>query len=445
MVIVVLQRNCRQTNARVARWLVLASLAWGMAGPARAQSSLFTEDAIAFGRSPIDYYGPAEQNRIADLAAELAAGKRQLEFDPQHGYLPSLLAALDIPVESQVLVFSKSSLNQQLITPQTPRAIYFNDDVYVAFVPGAASLELSAIDRSKGALFYTLLQGKQERPRFQREERCVVCHAAQSTLQVPGHMLKSFETTETGKLVSGYSRVTQDTPYENRWGGWYVSGKPTDLVHHGNLVGAADYRAHATQPGFKKLPGNLAGFFDTERYLSPYSDIAALLVLDHQVHGQNLCIRLNLESQLNLPLHETVEQLARYLLLADAPPLDSAVEGSSGYTQRWQRRTMAAEAALSHADDDTDAGSPAFNLRRLNLKDRVFEQPLSYLIETQVFQSLPAAAKTAVARRFTQVLGPEPPAWLKLTPAQQRHVRRLLAKSLPEMNGAVESEHAPPK
>src|SRR5690606_2629533 len=138
-----------------------------------------------------------------------------------------------------VLVFSKSSLHQQLISPKTPRAIYFNDEVYVAFVPGAASLELSAIDPSKGALFYTLLQGEQERPRFQREERCIVCHAAQSTLQVPGHLLKSFETTETGKLVSGYSRVTQDTPYDNRWGGWYVSGKPTDLLHRGNLIGAA--------------------------------------------------------------------------------------------------------------------------------------------------------------------------------------------------------------
>ncbi len=400
------------------------------AAPARGQPPIFAAEAIAYGKAPIDYYGPDEDNAVADLAHDLQQGKRQLAFDGQHGYLPALLQALQISVESQVLVFSKSSLNQQLISPKNPRAIYFNDDVYVAFVPGAASIEISAIDRRKGALFYTLEQTDREQPRFRREERCVVCHASQSTLDVPGNMLRSFETTETGKLVSGHSRITHDTPYAQRWGGWYATGKHGTLIHQGNLIGPADFARHRREPGFRGNLPNLNDRLDTSRYLSAHSDIAALLVLDHQVHFQNLCIRLSMETQLGHDAGPTVEQLVRYLLFADAPPLEHAVAGSTNFAQ-WFESQRREPGAIEPA---ADLASSA-NLRKLNLKDRIFEHSVSYMIHSTVFESLPSPAKQAVYRRLEAVLGTDPPQWLKWTAAQRHQTRRLLLKAIPSAGG----------
>ncbi len=50
------------------------------------------------------------------------------------GYLRSMLKALQIDIDSQVLVFSRTSLQTGFISDRTPRAIYFNDDTYVAWV-----------------------------------------------------------------------------------------------------------------------------------------------------------------------------------------------------------------------------------------------------------------------------------------------------------------------
>src|SRR6185312_802585 len=115
-----------------------------------------------------------------------------LEHREGDGHLRALLEALQIPVESQLLVFSKSSANIQLISPKTPRAIYFNDDVYVGWIPGIAALEISAVDPQKGGMFYTLSQKADEPPRILRQQRCLVCHASQGSLRVPGHLDRSF-------------------------------------------------------------------------------------------------------------------------------------------------------------------------------------------------------------------------------------------------------------
>jgi hypothetical protein len=71
---------------------------------------------------------------IARLARQIERGETQLEFRPGAGYLTSLLERLDVNVDSQVLVFSKTSFLLALIAPRTPRAIYFNDSVAVGTV-----------------------------------------------------------------------------------------------------------------------------------------------------------------------------------------------------------------------------------------------------------------------------------------------------------------------
>src|SRR5262245_24819151 len=101
-------------------------------------------------RPPIEYAKASVENVVTRLQTERATGKAKLTFDDDHGYLKSVLEALDIPESSQVLVFSKTSLQRERITPKTPRAIYFNDDVYVGFCLRGPVMEVSAVDSTLG-------------------------------------------------------------------------------------------------------------------------------------------------------------------------------------------------------------------------------------------------------------------------------------------------------
>src|SRR5213078_1045986 len=94
-----------------------------------SSSALRADDAM-YEREPIRYSSARADDPIARLQRQIEAGKATLAFDPKHGYLPALLKALEIPVSSQVLVFSKTSFQRDLIDPEHPRALYFNDDVY---------------------------------------------------------------------------------------------------------------------------------------------------------------------------------------------------------------------------------------------------------------------------------------------------------------------------
>src|SRR2546422_11758813 len=115
---------------------------------------------------------------VAELQQKIKAGAIKLEFDAQHGYLSSILKNLKIPISSQTLVFSKTSLQTERISPATPRAMYFNDDVYVGWVPGAPLIEIMSVDPQAGSVFYALPQEKSERPEFERStgHECSVCH-----------------------------------------------------------------------------------------------------------------------------------------------------------------------------------------------------------------------------------------------------------------------------
>src|SRR4051794_19569089 len=115
-------------------------------------------------REPIHYATAEVDNAVTRLQKKLAAGEAKLAFTDDHGYLKSVLAALNVPESSQVLVFSKTSLQRDRIGPKTPRAVYFNDDVYVGFCLRGEVMELSAADPAIGTAFYTLDQQPAGRP-----------------------------------------------------------------------------------------------------------------------------------------------------------------------------------------------------------------------------------------------------------------------------------------
>ena len=76
----------------------------------------FEEDTIAYGDQQ-------DTSLVARLQEAIEQGEVELEFtNDGQGYLLALLEKLNIPVESQVLVFSKTSFQRHKISPSTPRA-----------------------------------------------------------------------------------------------------------------------------------------------------------------------------------------------------------------------------------------------------------------------------------------------------------------------------------
>lgn len=176
----------------------------------------------------IAYSTAVPEDPVGRLQRQIDSGAVTLEFDRAWGYLPSVLKALGIPVSSQGLVFSKTSLQLDRIAPWSPRALYFNENVYVGWVQGGPILELASVDPTLGTVFYSLPQEPSPRPRFAREgSTCLVCHDSSSiTGGVPGLIVRSVVPDKYGYSMAAVhdGPTTDRTAIASRWGGWYVTG-----------------------------------------------------------------------------------------------------------------------------------------------------------------------------------------------------------------------------
>ena len=135
-------------------------------------------------------HSPTEQRGVRD---QQKAPRRQRAPDvrrPQR-VLQSALRALEIPVDSQAFVFSKTSFQQKRISETSPRALFFNDRVALGWVRDGEIIEVAAQDARQGMVFYTLDQRPVEKPEFQRVFTCLGCHMAGDTLGVPGMLMFS--------------------------------------------------------------------------------------------------------------------------------------------------------------------------------------------------------------------------------------------------------------
>src|SRR6187402_3208656 len=73
---------------------------------------------VDLDRAPINYSKAKPDNAITRLQDRLAAGKARLTFEEDRGYLQSVLKELSVPESSQGLVFSKTSLQRERISPK---------------------------------------------------------------------------------------------------------------------------------------------------------------------------------------------------------------------------------------------------------------------------------------------------------------------------------------
>lgn len=471
----------RTSRALAAAIVGAVSLSCSSAPPASAPTATPSPEALAAasetrpapafhvpdGRlpaiAPISTYGEDGEriDPIESLQALLDAGGVSFSHDSVTGYLPSLLAALDIPLSSQTLIFSRTSLQTLAIAPWAPRAIYFNDDIYVGYVQDSPILEVASIDPDAGSVFYTMSQSEETGPQFNREGTlCLQCHESPVTERVPGVLVRSTLTDRMGSMVTVLHEgpQTDRTPMSERFAGWYVTGTHEGSGHAGNV------RAPETHDEIQNISryletfdltaGNdvtrLDDFFDTSLYLSPHSDFVALLVLTHQTRVHNLIAAANLlsiqalreqdavllttgqeapESGL-LPATEikidgAVDRLVREMFFSREAPLGGRVTGTSGFAEEF--------VALGPRDRQ------GRSLRDFNLETRLFEYPLSFLIYTEAFDALPELVKRRVYGRLDGVLDGTDASgdFEHLTEAQRRAIREILLETKPDFVEAV--------
>jgi hypothetical protein len=377
--------------------LVVCALIASVAASALGQMSPLAEHPA------IGYSSGTPTDPIARLQQRIDAGEVTLAFDPYHGYLKSVLDALQIPASSQGLVFSKTSLQLDRIAPWSPRALYFNDEVYVGWVQEGSIMEFASMDPKLGTIFYSLPQSKDAPPTFQRETTtCLLCHdSASVTGGVPGLIVRSMFTDKYGYGLSaiGTSVTTDQTPIEERWGGWYVTGTHGAMKHVGNVM--APVVAHeigAVKPYLARFDlhtgGNVTDLseqFDTDPYLHGHSDLVALMVLTHQAAVHNLMTVAGYAARAGkADMKSAAERLVRALLFVKEARLGAPLKGTSTFVTDFVKR----------GPRDRQGRS----LREFDLERRLFRYPLSYLIYSDSFNALPDSVKDHVYRRIHEVL-----------------------------------------
>lgn len=404
-------------------FLPIVGLAWQQSG-------------YDFEHGPVAYTTSPTTDPISRLQSRINSGELKLKFDPDHGYLPALLEELKIPRSGQTLVFSKTSLQLFLIAPKNPRALYFNDDVYIGAVQSSPILEIASMDPRLGAIFYTLSQEEEQpKPQFQREFlACLLCHDTGVTNDVPGLMTLSVLTDREGNVIpsAGTSPMSDRTPFKERFGGWYVTGTHGDQQHWGNLTASVTRETIGDAKAFLRRldlrPGanvtSLEARFDTKPYLTPYSDMAALLVLTHQTRIHNLITRAryDIEIQGDDPerVRAAVEPLVRAMLFVWEEQLQAPIAGTTSFVSDFAKV----------GPHDRQGRS----LRELQLDKRLFRYPLSYLVYSEQFDGLQPAAKDQFFRRVRAILTGEDKNrdFSHLSEADRRAILEILTDTKPE-------------
>jgi hypothetical protein len=384
----------------------------------------------------IRYLQTPPDDPVARLSKRIDNGEVKLDYIPGRlGYLPSLLKNLDINADSQMLVFTKTSFQAPLISPRSPRAVFFNDNVSVGSVKGGDVLELAGLDPKQGIVFYTLSVDKTTKPIFARRDVCLQCHQVQATLGVPGLEVGSSYPKPDGtpNFSAGYVAVDHRIPLEQRWGGWFVSGTTGSVTNRGNAIAPDPENPTEFDTTDSHNLISLAGKVNLDGYLAKSSDVVALMVLEHQTRMTNLIVRVGWETRVaeqDGKLEEAtaridggIDEMVAYMLFAEETPLKEPVVGVSTFTKTFPQR----------GPRDRQGRS----LRDFDLRTRIFRYPLSYMIYTEAFDGMPDWARERVYRRLYDVLTNKTRSerFARISAADRRNILEILRETksgLPE-------------
>lgn len=403
-----------------------------------------------FEQPPISYSDSTPHDPIAQMQERL--NKRELKFDgDEKETVAQVLKALNLSQKTQVVLFSKTSVQRVRISPQNPRAFYFNDETYIGYVPGGL-IEGAAIDPQLGPIFYAFdptERSNRQVQRFRRDQNCLSCHAANFTRDIPGVFVRSVYAEATGSPIfsAGSEVVDYTTPIEQRWGGWYVTGRHGSARHRGNAFAHDDGKEVTLDIERGANLDKLDQFYDTKLHLEGTSDIGALMVLEHQVAFQQTLTRANYESRrmlhyqhglqesfkepiTDVPSYDSVKSVFAnnaqavldVLLYKDEAKLpDGGIKGSAEFVKAYQdggRRTK-------------DGRS----LRDLDFKTRIARYRCTHLIYTDQFQKLPKPLYAQIVDRLGHILtDPQPEKrYAYLADDERKAIASILQETLPAM------------
>ncbi len=404
-----------------------------------------------YEQPPVAYSTTKPGDAIARLEARLASGELTFTGDDRT-ILTALLHELGIPHSSQVLVFSKTSFQRNRISPSHPRALYFSDTAYIGWVPGGL-IEVTTIDPQLGPVYYAFDPRAKPTPRssarFVRDEDCLRCHGGNFVRGIPGVFVRSVFPDSSGEPIfrHGSKIVDHRTPFEERWGGWYVTGLHGNARHRGNLLAREEGETlvFPTEQGANLT--DLSPYFDSTPYLAPTSDIVALLVFEHQTSVQNALTQAAFDARRMLhyqeglqkafkepvtaePAYDSVKSVfasatrsvVDALLLKDEARLPAGLAGSADFVRAYE----------STGPRTTDGHS----LRQLSLEGHLFRYRCSPLIYSEMFRGLPGALKQQICAALIRALdsaAPDP-RYAYLSTEERSSLRTLLRETHPDFN-----------
>ena len=386
-----------------------------------------------FDQPPHQYWKRPLHDRFSRVKEDLESGRLSLDRTSEKAFVTSLLKVLDIPISSQMLVFSTTSLQLSLISPSNPRALYFAEDLYVGYVPGGR-IEVLSLDPELGGIFYifSIPKGDQQQTlHIERSERCMNCHAGSDTHHVPGLVIKSVVPGPSGGSLTAY-RVEQtghSIPISARFGGWYVTGAPGLTNHWGNLTGRLSPEGLTT---FPMQPGQR---FNWARYPAATSDILPQLLHEHQAGFVNRILEATYKTRALLGdgkgrlTSEQVEELetmaqsvVQYLLFEEEAALpNGGLEGNDSFKKDFLRTRR--------------SDSSGRSLKDLDLRTRLFKHRCSYMIYSSVFNGLPGEMKQRVYRRMQEALDTTKPEkqFAYLPTEEKKAIRGILKETLSDL------------
>ncbi len=379
--------------------------------------------------APHSYFQQQPSDEFSRLIPRIASGEVQLDATSEQSYLLSLLRELRVPVSSQLLVFSATSLQSALVHASNPRALYFNDEIYVGYVPGGR-LEIAAIDPTLGPVFQILTPSANGAPQVVRSDKCMNCHAGRTTRGVPGLFAESVIAMEqSGASLEGFRReqVGHTIPLKDRLGGWHVTGAHEHGEHLGNLLG------ENTPKGVERFANPPGKRFNLSRYPVATSDLLPHLLHEHQLGFHNHVTlgtyrtrealtagRGHISIEDTRMLNELARDFVRYILFANEARLPSG----------------GVKPDATFAKDFTSTRQPSKNgtsLRDLDLRTRLLRYRCSYMVLTPAFAAMPKDYLTRVIAGLKSALRESgaPPEFSYLPTDEKRAITALLNETLP--------------
>lgn len=416
----------------------------GLIGP--LATGALAQQIEPFEEPPINYSATPTNDRATAISAKFQSRAMEIRSMPAKKRLQWLLDELGVPVESQIFVFSKTSLQRDLINPETPRVLYFSDEAYLGWSPTGA-FEVAVFDTKLGATFYVFEpHATKEEPLLARSGDCLLCHSRHE--HTPSLRTRSVFPDANGEPLSGSgsANIAPSTPLAERWGGWYVTGTKAPFEHRGNLTGKKmdDFEGPSAQPTRNLL--SLEGVVDTRRYLLKTSDVVPLLMHDHQVHVHNVLSTASQDARIALHRWPAMREILG--LPANAPPQGSCLVVFDSQAEKVLDALLCRDEAAWPAEGIHGDGvfAPAYaktrkpdtkgrSLRDLDLQTRLFRYRCSPLIYSESFTSLPKQLHDIVLLRLSSGLRafPPSPSFGHLPDDERAAIHEILSATLPNL------------